>query len=147
MDGESQGITTGQSVEVPAASTHTYANQSDQPVRFSAEHYPALGFEEYIRLVDREVAGENVSLPPSMRIVRIESSYPGVMFATPAMPRLRNGVLSFVASWLVIPQANSSRPKPIAADRTNPPVVSTPTVRHTWRSVRRNRLRPNSLCQ
>jgi mannose-6-phosphate isomerase-like protein (cupin superfamily) len=58
LDGEAHVISAGQSIEVPTGAAHTYANRSDEPVRFSAEHEPALDFEEYIRLVHRTRCGE-----------------------------------------------------------------------------------------
>ena len=50
VDGESRVITAGESIEVTPGSVHSFANRSDELVRFSAEHLPALRFEEYIRL-------------------------------------------------------------------------------------------------
>ena len=96
IDGQHQLITAGESIEVPAGSTHTYANQSDKPTRFSAEHTPALQFEEYIRLVHRTVQGRKVSLPVILRVVRIESSYPDTIVAPPGMPRLFGKIMSGV---------------------------------------------------
>jgi quercetin dioxygenase-like cupin family protein len=94
LDGVSQVVSAGQSVEVPRRATHTYANRSDEPVRFSAEHEPALDFEEYIRLVHRTVAGRQISLPLIMRIVRIESSYGDTILSAPGMPRIMSKVLA-----------------------------------------------------
>lgn len=94
LDGESQVISAGQSVEVPLGATHTFANRSDKLVRFGAEHEPALDFEEYIRLVHRTVAGKNVSLPVILRIVRIESSYGDTIVSAPGIPRTMSKLLS-----------------------------------------------------
>lgn len=88
INGESHLIPAGESIEVPVGSTHTFANQSDELARFSAEHMPALQFEEYIRLVHRTVEGKKVSLPVILRIVRIESSYGDTILAPPGIPRL-----------------------------------------------------------
>lgn len=96
VDGETHLIGRGESIEVPSGSTHTYANHSDQPVRFSAEHLPALRFEEYIRLVHRTVEGRKVTLPVILRIVRVESSYAETIIAPPGLPRLMGKVMSGV---------------------------------------------------
>lgn len=90
----SKVVPAGRSVEVPLGATHTYANRSDEPVRFSAEHEPALDFEEYIRLVHRTIAGRKISLPLVMRIVRIESSYGDTILPAPGIPRIANKVLA-----------------------------------------------------
>ena len=110
-------IAAGQSIEVPTGAIHTYANRSDEPVRFSAEHFPALEFEEYIRLVHHTVAGRRVSLPVIARIVRIESSYPQVMLSPPGIPRVMNNVLSAVGKLARYPTgkqlaAQTNRPDP-----------------------------------
>lgn len=94
LDGEAHLIGRGESIEVPSGSTHTFANRSDQPVRFSAEHLPALRFEEYIRLVHRTVEGRKITLPVIARIVRIESSYADTIIAPPGLPRLMGKVMS-----------------------------------------------------
>lgn len=94
LDGKTHVIGPGESIEVPSGSTHTFANRSDQPVRFSAEHFPALRFEEYIRLVHRTVEGRKVTLPVILRIVRIESSYADTIVAPSGMPRVMGKVMS-----------------------------------------------------
>lgn len=94
VDGESRVISAGDSMEVPTGSAHTFANRSDELVRFSAEHLPALDFEEYIRLVHRTVAGRKLGLPLILRVVRIESSYGDTILPPPGIPRVMNGLLS-----------------------------------------------------
>ena len=94
LDGEAHVIPAGHSIEVPTGAAHTYANRSDGRVRFSAEHEPALDFEEYIRLVHRTVAGNRISLPIILRIVRIESSYGNTVLSPPGFPRVINTILS-----------------------------------------------------
>jgi quercetin dioxygenase-like cupin family protein len=66
IDGESHVIPAGESIEVPAGSVHSFANRSDEMVRFSAEHLPALGIEEYMRLVHGRVQ-ERVQTPTDGR--------------------------------------------------------------------------------
>lgn len=94
LNGKPTVIGPGESIEVPSGAVHTFANRSDEPVRFSAEHLPALRFEEYIRLVHRTVAGKKATLPVIMRIVRIESSYPETMLPPPGIPRIFTKVLA-----------------------------------------------------
>jgi len=96
IDGESHVVTAGESIEVPTGSAHKFANQSNELARFSAEHMPALQFEEYIRLVHRTVDGKKVTLPVIMRIVRIEISYADTIVAPPGMPRLLGKIMSGV---------------------------------------------------
>ena len=96
VDGKVHLIGRGESIEVPSGSTHTFANHSDHPVRFSAEHFPALRFEEYIRLVHRTVAGREATLPVILRIIRIESSYRDTIVAPPGVPSLMGKVMSGV---------------------------------------------------
>jgi quercetin dioxygenase-like cupin family protein len=94
LDGESRVVSPGESIEVPTGSVHTFANRSDELVRFSAEHLPALDFEEYIRLVHRTVAGKKLGLPLILRVVRIESSYGDTILPPPGIPRVMNKLLS-----------------------------------------------------
>lgn len=96
IDGDSHAITAGQSIEVPTGSAHRFDNQSDKLARFSAEHLPALQFEEYIRLVHRTVEGKKATLPVIMRIVRIESSYGDTILAPPGMSRMIGKIISGV---------------------------------------------------
>ena len=96
IDGDSHVITAGESIEVPTGSAHRFANQSDKPARFSAEHLPALQFEEYIRLVHRTVEGKKATLPVIMRIVRIESSYGDTILASPGVPRMLGKIMTGV---------------------------------------------------
>jgi quercetin dioxygenase-like cupin family protein len=103
IDGESHVITAGESIEVPTGSAHRFANQSYKLVRFSAEHLPALRFEEYIRLVHRTVEGKKATLPVILRVVRIESSYGDTIMAAPGMPRLLGKVMSGVGRLLGYP--------------------------------------------
>ncbi|MGH3440686.1 MAG: hypothetical protein ACRDUY_01310 [Nitriliruptorales bacterium] len=62
--------------------------------RFTAEHLPALGFEDYIRLVHHTVGGRKATLPVIMRILRIESSYRDTIAPPPGLPRIMSRVLS-----------------------------------------------------
>ncbi|MBW3665125.1 MAG: cupin domain-containing protein [Actinobacteria bacterium] len=94
LDGDRHVVPAGESIEIPAGSLHGFANPSDQPVRFTADHRPALRFEEYIRLVHRTVQGRKATLPVIMRIVRIESSYPETILPPPGPPRLVSKVLA-----------------------------------------------------
>jgi quercetin dioxygenase-like cupin family protein len=103
VDGESHVITAGESIEVPTGSAHRFANQSDKLVRFSAEHLPALRFEEYIRLVHKTVEGKKATLPVILRVVRIESSYGDTIMAPPGMPRLLGKVMSGVGRLVGYP--------------------------------------------
>jgi mannose-6-phosphate isomerase-like protein (cupin superfamily) len=103
IDGESQVITAGESIEVPTGSAHRFANQSDKLARFTAEHLPALQFEEYIRLVHRTVQGKKATLPVILRIVRIESSYGDTIVAPPGMPRMLGKLMSGVGSLVGYP--------------------------------------------
>jgi quercetin dioxygenase-like cupin family protein len=103
IDGESRVLTAGESIEVPTGSAHTFANQSDELARFSAEHLPALQFEEYIRLVHRAVEGKQTTLPVILRIVRIESSYGDTILAPPGMPRMIGNVMSGVGRLVGYP--------------------------------------------
>lgn len=103
VDGVTHVIGRGESIEVPSGSAHTFANRSDQPVRFSAEHFPALRFEEYIRLVHRTVEGRKATLPVILRIVRIESSYADTIIAPPGLPRLMGKVMSGVGKLVGYP--------------------------------------------
>ena len=103
IDGETRVITAGQSIEVPTGSVHGFANRTDQLVRFSAEHLPALRFEEYIRLVHQAVEGKKTSLPVILRVVRIESSYADTIMAPPGMPRVLGKVMSGVGGLVGYP--------------------------------------------
>lgn len=103
IDGESRLITPGGPIEVPNGSAHTFANQFDKLVRFSAEHLPALQFEEYIRLVHRTVEGKKATLPVILRVIRIESSYGDTIVAPPGMPRVLVKVMSGVGRLVGYP--------------------------------------------
>lgn len=103
IDGESRVITAGESIEVPTGSAHGFANRSDKLVRFSAEHLPALRFEEYIRLVHRTVEGKKATLPVILRLVRIESSYGDTIMAPPGMPRMVGTIMSGVGRLVGYP--------------------------------------------
>jgi hypothetical protein len=103
IDGESHVIGAGESIQVPTGSAHRFANRSDEPARFSAEHRPALQFEEYIRLVHRTVEGRKATLPVILRIVRIESSYGDTIVAPPGMPRMLGKVMSGVGRLVGYP--------------------------------------------
>lgn len=96
IDGESHAVSAGESIEVPTGSTHSFANHSNELARFSAEHLPALQFEEYIRLVHRTVEGKKATLPVILRLVRIESSYGDTIVAPPGMPRMIGKIMSGV---------------------------------------------------
>lgn len=103
LDGETRRVTAGESIEVPAGSGHSFANRSDELVRFSAEHMPALQFEDYIRLVHRTVEGRKVTLPVILRIIRIESSYGDTIVAPPGLPRLVGKIMSGVGRLVGYP--------------------------------------------
>jgi mannose-6-phosphate isomerase-like protein (cupin superfamily) len=103
IEGKSNVIAAGESIEVPTGSAHSFANQSDKLARFSAEHLPALQFEEYIRLIHRTVEGKKATLPVIMRIVRIESSYGDTIMAPPGIPRVLGKVLSGVGRLVGYP--------------------------------------------
>jgi len=103
IDGESRVITAGESIEVPTGSAHGFANRSDRLVRFSAEHLPALRFEEYIRLVHRTFEGKKATLPVILRVVRIESSYGDIIMAPPGMPRMLGKIMSGVGRLVGFP--------------------------------------------
>lgn len=94
LDGDRHVVGAGGSIEIPAGSVHGFANPSDRPVRFTADHLPALRFEEYIRLVHRTVEGRKATLPVIMRIVRIESSFPETILPPAGPPRLVGKVLA-----------------------------------------------------
>lgn len=94
LDGESRVVRAGESVEIHPGVVHGFDNRSDQPVRFRADHLPALRFEEYIRLVHRTVEGRKASLPVIMRIVRIERSFPETILPPPGPPRIVGRVLA-----------------------------------------------------
>lgn len=96
IDGQSHEVTAGESIEVPTGSAHSFANRSNELARFSAEHLPALQFEEYIRLVHRTVEGRKATLPVIMRIIRIESSYGDTILAPPGVPRMVGKIMSGV---------------------------------------------------
>ena len=103
IDGESRVITAGESIEVTPGSVHSFANRSDGLVRFSAEHLPALRFEEYIRLIHRTAEGKKASLPVILRIVRVESSYGDTIMAPPGMPRILGRVMSGIGRLVGYP--------------------------------------------
>ncbi len=103
IDGQSHVITAGESIEIPTGSAHRFANRSDKLVRFSAEHLPALRFEEYIRLVHRTVEGKKATLPVILRVVRIESSYGDTIMAPPGVPRVLGKVMSGVGRLVGYP--------------------------------------------
>ena len=94
LDGRTHTVQAGESIEIPPRSVHRFSNRSDQTVRFTADHVPALRFEEYIRLVHHTVQGKKATLPVLMRIVRIESSYPETILPPPGPPRVVGKVLS-----------------------------------------------------
>lgn len=103
IDGESHVINAGESIEVPTGSAHTFANQSDKLVRFSAEHLPALQIEEYMRLVHRTLEGKKLTLPVILRVARIESSYGDTIVAPPGMPRMLGKIMSGVGRLVGYP--------------------------------------------
>jgi quercetin dioxygenase-like cupin family protein len=103
IDGESHVINAGASIEVPTGSAHTFANQSDKLVRFSAEHLPALQIEEYMRLVHRTVEGKKLTLPVILRVIHIESSYGDTIVAPPGMPRALGKVMSGIGRLVGYP--------------------------------------------
>lgn len=94
LDGQTHTVSAGESIEIPPGSVHGFSNPSGRAVRFTADHVPALRFEEYIRLVHHTVQDKKVSLPVIMRIVRIESSYPETILPPPGPPRVVGKVLS-----------------------------------------------------
>lgn len=94
LDGDRRIVGAGESVEVAPGQVHTFSNPSSELVRFRADHLPALGFEEYIRLVHRTIGGRKPTLPTIMRIVRIESSYADTIVAPPGPPRVVGKILS-----------------------------------------------------
>lgn len=94
LDGDRHVVRAGESIEIPVGSVHGFANRSAASVRFTADHLPALRFEEYIRLVHRTVEGRKATLPVIMRIVRIERSFPETVLAPPGPPRLVSKVLA-----------------------------------------------------
>jgi len=96
LDGTPHIVGPGQSIEVASGTVHKFSNKSDESVRFSAEHLPALRFEEYIRLVHQTVAGKTATLPVILRVIRIESSYPEIMLAPAGFPRFMTRVLTGV---------------------------------------------------
>ena len=94
LDRKTRTVPAGESIEIPPGSVHAFSNPSGQAVHFTADHLPALRFEEYIRLVHRTVQGRKATLPVIMRIVRIESSFPETILAPPGPPRLIGKTLS-----------------------------------------------------
>jgi quercetin dioxygenase-like cupin family protein len=103
IDGESHVVTAGESIEIPTGAAHRFANRSDKPVRFSAEHLPALRIEEYLRLVHRTVEGRKATLPLILRVVRIQSSYGDTVMDPPGMPRVLGKVMSGVGRLVGYP--------------------------------------------
>lgn len=99
----------GEEIEVPVGDSHTFANRSDQPVVFLAEHRPALRFEDYMRAVHSvatsDVARGRTHLPTLMRVIRIESSYSDTIQAPAGIPRLLVGTLNGLGRLLGYPAA------------------------------------------
>ncbi len=79
LGGKKTVLKAGDQIEVPVGAAHTFANRSDRPVSFIAEHLPALRFEEYIRSVHAfmtsDVAGGRRDPRTLMRYLRLESGY------------------------------------------------------------------------
>jgi len=94
LGGDRRVVHAGESIETPAGVVHGFDNASDAPVRFRADHLPALRFEEYIRLVHRTVQGKKATLPVIMRIIRIESSFSETLLPPPGPPRVMSKVLA-----------------------------------------------------
>ncbi|MGH9891145.1 MAG: cupin domain-containing protein [bacterium] len=96
----------GDDIEVPVGAVHTFANRSDVPVKFIAEHRPALRFDQYITKVHAIATGPNGgSRKPTtlLRIIRAESSYPETIRPPVGMPRLVVGGLNTVGRLLGYP--------------------------------------------
>lgn len=106
LDGDTRTVASGESIEIPAGSVHRFSNPSGAAVRFTADHLPALRFEEYIRLVHQTVAGRKATLPVIMRIVRIESSFPETILPPPGPPRLVGKMLSGLGRLAGYPTGN-----------------------------------------
>ena len=106
LDGDSRTVCVGESIEVEPGHVHKFANRSGEMVRFSAEHLPALRFEDYIRLVHRTVQGRRVTLPVIMRILRIESSYGETILPPPGVPRIVSKILSTLGGLAGYPTGN-----------------------------------------
>jgi quercetin dioxygenase-like cupin family protein len=94
LAGDRRVLHAGETIEIPAGVVHGFDNLSDAPVRFRADHLPAMRFEEYIRLVHRTVAGKKATLPIIMRIVRIESSFSETLQPPPGPPRIVSRLLA-----------------------------------------------------
>jgi quercetin dioxygenase-like cupin family protein len=93
LEGDRHTVRAGESIEIQPGRVHTFANTSSEIVRFRADHLPALGFEEYIRLVHHTVQGKRVRFPTILRILRLESSY-GDTIVPPPGRRMVSKVLS-----------------------------------------------------
>lgn len=60
VGGEERRLGPGDEVVVPPNTPHTYWNPDTQPVRFTSEHRPALGFERFITtLYDLDFDGKS----------------------------------------------------------------------------------------
>lgn len=106
LDGETRVVGADQEIEVPVGATHTFANRTDEMIRFVAEHSPALRFEEYIRAIYSTMASHGRSrLDPFtlLRLVRIESSYGDTILPPPGMPRLAVKAMNALGGLLGYP--------------------------------------------
>lgn len=109
LGGKTLRLGSGEDVTVPIGMTHTFANQMDEPVRFLAEHRPALRFEDYLRSMHRlatsDYAKSRRSPTTLLRFIRAESAYPEVLRPPSGIPRLAVGALNGIAQLLRYPQS------------------------------------------
>ncbi len=109
LGGKTLRLGSGEDVTVPIEVTHTYANQTDESVRFLAEHRPALRFEDFMRSIHRlatsDYAKSRRSPTALLRFIRVQSAYPEVLRPPSGIPRLAVGALNGIARLLRYPQS------------------------------------------
>lgn len=107
LDGKRTVLGAGDEIEVPIGAAHTFANRSERPVSFIAEHRPALRFEEYLRVVHAlatsDVVGGRRDIRTLMRVIRVESGYADTIRPPAGIPRLVVAALNSLGRLLGYP--------------------------------------------
>jgi mannose-6-phosphate isomerase-like protein (cupin superfamily) len=107
LEGKKTVLGAGHQIEVPVGAAHTFANRSDRPVAFIAEHLPALRFEEYIRSVHAFITSDAArgrrDPRTLMRYLRLESGYAETIRPPAGIPSLVVAALNGIGRLLGYP--------------------------------------------
>jgi mannose-6-phosphate isomerase-like protein (cupin superfamily) len=106
LAGEQREIGPGETLVVPPNAPHTFWNPGMDPVRFTSEHRPALGFERFITTLydlDDDGKADAAGVPSLLQLMVMLRARPGEEFiAGPPRIAQRIGaaVLGTVGGWL-----------------------------------------------